>query len=356
MVGQQSQPAHRLKITVLPAGPEFGVDAHTSLLEAALAAGLNLPHSCRGGNCGSCRARVVSGEFQYPNGRPLGISDAEISEGQALLCQARALSDMELEIRSVALAGETHIKRLPCRIDRCERWSHDVMGVYLRLPAAEEFEFQPGQYLDVLLPGGRRRSFSIASPPQGSHLLELHVRLVPHGEFTAPLFSRNSDRKLLNIEGPLGRFLYRESAAPMLLIGGGTGFAPLNSIIRHVLDRGLDRRMSLFWGCRAQADLYADTGIKILAQRNPRLEYVPVLSDADSQWRGPRGFVHEEVLRRIDDLTPYDIYASGPPAMIDAVRTQFLARGVSAERIYFDSFDYAPDSIERHRRMLSTSS
>ena len=345
-----------MKVTILPAGDEFHVDAGASILSAAVAAGFNLPHSCRGGICGACRARVVSGEFHYPNGRPLGISDGEIAEGLALLCQARALSDMRVEIRGVSMAGDARIKRLPCRIERSERWSHDVMGVFLRLPAAEDFQFQAGQYLDILLPGGRRRSFSIASPPAGPQLLELHVRCVPGGEFTAPLFERSADKKLLSIEGPLGQFVYRESLAPMLLVGGGTGFAPLKSIVEHVVGRGLARRMRLFWGCRTERDLYADAWLRARAQRAPLLSYVPVLSEGSPQWTGARGLVHEEVLRQITDLSAHDIYASGPPAMIEAVRREFGARGASADHIYFDSFDYAPDSVERHRRIALTSS
>jgi CDP-4-dehydro-6-deoxyglucose reductase, E3 len=340
-----------LKVTILPSGREFQADSATALLQAALAAGMNLPHSCRGGNCGSCRARIVSGEFHYPNGRPLGISEREISEGMALLCQARALSDITIETRTVALAGEARIKRLPCRIERCERWSHDVMGVYLRLPAAEEFDYQAGQHLDVLLPGGRRRSLSIASAPAGSHLLELHVRLVPGGAFTEPLFADPRERTLLTIEGPLGQFVYRDSAAPMLMIGGGTGLAPIKSIVEHVARGYPDRTIELFWGCRAERDLYAQAWIGSAARRLRNFQYTPVLSEGSPDWSGARGFVHEEVLRCVTDLGRYDIYASGPPAMIDAVRSTFSARGVTAGRLCVDSFDYA----ERHRKMASTS-
>ena len=317
-----------MKVTILPSGEEFQADATSAVLESALAAGLNLPHSCRSGNCGSCRARILSGTFHYPNGRPLGISDA----------------------------AEARIKRLPCRIERCERWSHDVMGIFLRMPAAEGFEFLPGQYLDILLPSGHRRSFSIASPPPSARLIELHVRLAAGGEFTPPLFAQTAEKKLLTIEGPLGQFVYRQSAAPMLLIGGGTGLAPLKSIIEHIVNAKLDRRMMLFWGCCAERDLYADEWIKSTLRRTPHLEYVPVLSDASPQWRGARGLVHAEVLRQVADLAGHDIYASGPPAMINAVRTEFAARGAGADRLYFDSFDYAADSAARHRRMASTSS
>ena len=154
------------------------------MLEAALRAGLNLPHSCKGGNCGACRARLVEGAVAYPNGRPLGLSPAEESDGLVLLCQARAQGDLLIETFEAVSADEICIKRLPCRVERTARLSHDVMALYLKLPAVERFDFKPGQYVDVMLPKGRRRSFSIASPPHDSRTLELHVRRAPGGEFT----------------------------------------------------------------------------------------------------------------------------------------------------------------------------
>ena len=139
-------------------------------------------------------------------------------------------------------------------------------------------------------------------------------------------------------------------AAPMLLVGGGTGFAPLNSIIRHVIDARWQRSMTLYWGCRTEQDLYADAQILALAQAHPALlRYVPVLSVGSTQWSGERGLVHEAVLRGVAELAKYDIYAAGPPAMIAAVRAGFTLAGAASDRLYFDSFDYAPDSVERQR-------
>jgi CDP-4-dehydro-6-deoxyglucose reductase len=215
----------------------FSAAPDESLLDAALGASLNLPHSCKGGNCGSCRARLLQGEICYPNGSPLGLSEAEAADGFVLLCQCHARSDLTIETLAISTPDQIRIKRLPARIERAELLSHDVMGLYLRLPAAEAFSFEAGQYLDVMLPGGRRRSFSIASPPHDSRLLELHVRRVAGGEFSERLIDEPTRSSLLTIEGPLGQFVYRESrdAAPMLLVGGGTGLAPLLSILRHVI-------------------------------------------------------------------------------------------------------------------------
>ena len=342
-----------MRVSLSKSNVSFSAAPDQSVLDAALCASLNLPHSCKGGNCGSCRARLLTGEIHYPNGVPLGLSEQEAAEGYVLLCQAHARSDLIIETLQISTPDQIRIKRLPARIERAAPLSHDVMGLYLRLPAAEAFGFEAGQYIDVMLPGGRRRSFSIASPPHDSRLLELHVRRVAGGEFSAPLFDRDRQGTLLTIEGPLGQFVYRDRpAAPMLLVGGGTGIAPLLSILRHVAETGIERGMRVYWGVRSEGDLYAQAAL----ERAALLSYVSVLSEASPSWQGRRGLVHEAVLEDIDDLDRYDVYAAGPPAMIAAVRREFIQRGADPSRVYFDSFDYAPDALDRQRTSAATKS
>jgi CDP-4-dehydro-6-deoxyglucose reductase len=349
-----------VRVSLSKSDRSFSVGPERPVLDAAQGAGLNLPHSCKGGNCGACRVRLLEGEVRYPNGRPLGLSDAEVADGFILLCQARAVSDLRIEAFELSAPGGSAIKRLPCRIVRSIPLSHDVLGVFLRLPPAEDFDFQAGQYIDVMLPGGRRRSFSIASPPHDSRLLELHIRRVQGGEFTEPLFAEPDVHRergmLLSIEGPLGQFMYRPADAPMLLVGGGTGLAPLKSIVRHVIENDLRRRMTLYWGVRSERDLYAHGELEELERRTPALRYEAVLSEPSASWTGRRGWVHEAVLHDFERLTATDIYASGPPAMIAAVRSEFARRGADPARLFFDSFDYAPDTLERQRTTAATKS
>jgi CDP-4-dehydro-6-deoxyglucose reductase, E3 len=349
-----------VRVSLSKSDRSFSASPERPVLDAALDAGLNLPHSCKGGNCGACRARLLEGAVSYPNGRPLGLSDAEVADGFILLCQARAVSDLRIETIEISTPEQAVVKRLPSRIERVQRLSHDVIGVFLRLPAAEGFDFQPGQYIDVMLPGGRRRSFSIASPPHDSTLLELHIRRVQGGEFTETLFGGPPGSRergmLLSIEGPLGQFVYRPADAPMLLVGGGTGLAPLKSILRHVIEKDLPRQMTLYWGVRSERDLYAHEELLDLARRAPALRYEAVLSEPGAAWKGRRGWVHEAVLKDFERLDASDIYASGPPAMIAAVRGEFARRGADPARLYFDSFDYAPDTLERQRTAAATKS
>jgi CDP-4-dehydro-6-deoxyglucose reductase, E3 len=346
-------------------GGSFEAAADQPLLDAAAHAKVNLPHSCKGGNCGACKARLKRGEIHYPHGAPLGLSDAEIADGMILLCQARARSDLTIETFEMRAARAGAAKRLPCRIERAVPLSHDVMGLFLRLPVAEEFCFEPGQYIDILLPGGRRRSFSIASPPHDARPLELHVRRVPGGEFTDRLFHDDMHSSLLNIEGPLGKFVYRPHlgpAPPMLLIGGGTGIAPLLSILKHVIENGIERDMRLFWGVRGEQDLYARATLDALSRRAASsgdaasFSYAPVLSEPNAPWRGLTGWVHEAAFVGLEDLESCEVYAAGPPAMIAALQGEYAARGASSSRLYFDSFDYAPDTLERQRMSAVTKS
>ena len=354
-------------ISIANSSRSFDASADQPLLEAANAAALNLPHSCKGGNCGACKARLVRGEIHYPNGPPLGLSDAERADGLILLCQARARTDLSIEtfeMRAVDSAGAAAPKRLPCRIERAVPLSHDVMGLFLRLPIAEDFTFQAGQYIDILLPGGRRRSFSIASPPHDARPLELHVRRVAGGEFTDRLFHEDMRSALLNIEGPLGTFTYRphlRHAPRMLLIGGGTGIAPLLSILRHLIENGIERDLQLYWGVRNEQDLYAQTTLEQLKRRAASLNaasltYVPVLSEPHPKWHGATGWVHEAALKDIQDLEAIEVYAAGPPAMIAAIQREYESRGSAKTRLYFDSFDYASDTLERQRMSAATKS
>ena len=347
-------PPDEHSVRIEPHGRTLRLMPGQPILEAALSAGLNLPHSCKSGHCGSCRARLLAGAFHYPNGPPLGITAEEAQRGQILLCQARADSDLTVQARLIASVADVEIKTLPCRIARLTPLAPDVMQLWLRLPAVERLRFHPGQYLDVLLENGRRRSFSIASPPHDSELIELHVRRVGGGGFSERLFGAAGvgggapldAGSLLRIEGPIGQFSYRQGSDPVLMVAGGTGFAPLKSMLRHVLETGIRRDLHFYWGARHTQDLYEEALALEWARRHPQLKFTAVLSEASAAEAAHHraGWVHEAVLADYPDLARFEVYAAGPPAMIEAMRTHFPRHGLSAERLYFDSFDYAPDA------------
>jgi len=333
-------------VALRPSGHEFQVAENESVLDAALREkGAVLPYGCRNGTCGSCMGKILAGEIVYPAERPPGLSEREQAEGKALLCQARPQSDLVIEAREIKTGGDIAVKILPCRVERRELLAPDVMRLYLRLPSVERLQFLAGQYVDILLADGRRRSFSLANPPHADDLLELHVRRVPGGFFTDYVFDKMKEKALLRFQGPLGTFFLREdSPRPIILIGGGTGFAPLKGILEHAFHIGLGRPLHLYWGARAKVDIYLDGLPRRWEAEHPNFRYTPVLSEPrpEDGWGGRTGWVHEAVAADYPDLSGYEVYLSGPPPMIRAAKPAFAARGLPEERLYYDSFEFAP--------------
>ncbi|WP_422126577.1 CDP-6-deoxy-delta-3,4-glucoseen reductase [Thioalkalivibrio sulfidiphilus] len=331
------------EITIRPSGHVFEAEDDETILEAALRQGFALPYGCRNGACGSCLGKVLSGEVDHGPKRPPALSEKDEAEGKALFCQAIAMSDLEIEVREIGAARDIVIKTLPCRVVKLNRLNHDVMEMQLKLPATERLQFLAGQYIDVLLKDGRRRSFSLANAPHRDEFLELHVRHVPGGVFTDQVFGEMKEKALMRIEGPLGSFFLREdSERPVLLMGGGTGFGPLKAILEHAFEIGVKRPLHLFWGVRAKRDLYLDELPRQWAEAHEHFRYTPVLSEpqAEDAWTGETGYVHEALLRQYPDLAGFDVYMSGPPPMIQAARAAFAAAGLPEEQLFFDSFEY----------------
>jgi len=326
-------------------GRHFEAGRDETLLAAALRQGIVIPHNCRNGFCGSCKGRVLSGEVDRGEVNPAVLDAQEAADGYVLCCRARPLGDITLEVETIATAGDVEIKTLPCRVQYMERLSDDVMRIDLKLPPNEALAFHAGQYIDILLPDGRRRSFSMASSPAVGNLLELHIRHVPGGEFTGRVFRQMQPKEMLRIQGPFGTFFLRDVPEPAVLIGGGTGLAPLKSMLEEVREQGCLRPLHLFWGVRARADLYLHDILRRWAEELECLTYTPVLSEPapGDDWQGATGWVHEAVLAAFPDLTGFEVYASGPPPMIEAIRAAFPRHGLAPGRLYYDSFDYAED-------------
>lgn len=337
------------RIRILPSGHEFSAEPDEPLLDAALRQGITLPYGCRNGTCAACVGKVVEGEVSYPDGQPPALSDAEAATGQALLCQARAGSDCEIEAREIDQARDIVVRTLPIRVAAIEPVAHDVTVLRLKLPAAERLQFLAGQYIDLLLRDGRRRSFSLANPPHDDEQLELHVRKIPGGRFSDRLLGDLGEKSLLRFEGPHGTFFLREdSDKPIILMAGGTGFAPIKSVVEHAIAADIGRPMDLFWGVRAKRDLYMDELARKWADEHDHIRYTPVLSEPDAadQWTGETGFVHDAVVRAHPDLSGHQVYMCGPPPMIEAGRSAFRDAGLPRDELFFDSFDYASDAVE----------
>lgn len=331
------------KIIIKPSGHSFEAEADEVILDAALRHGLSIPYGCRNGVCGACKGKIVTGLVAYEDGRPGALSPMEEAIGQTVCCQARALGDLVLEIHEVTSSQEVPVRKMPARVVKMERLSDDVMRLFLKLPDSERMQFLAGQYIDVLLADGRRRSFSIANAPHDDQFIELHVRLIEGGEFTTHVFSAMKEKDILRVEGPFGTFYLREeSPRPIICVAGGTGFAPIKGMIEHAIQGELKQPIYLYWGARAQQDLYLDALPTAWRGRNS-FYYIPVLSGPkpEDQWRGRTGLVHQAVLDDFSDLSGYELYVSGPPAMVDAMRQGAILNGLPKEQFHFDSFEFA---------------
>jgi len=337
-------------VTLQPSGHQFSVEAGESILTAALRHGFVLPYGCRNGACGSCKGRIVSGTVDYGVYQPKALTQEEKAGGKALFCQAKPLTDMVIEARTVSAVKGIEVKTLPCRVQKLERVAEDVMVLYLKLPANERLAFLAGQYLDFLLKDGSRRSFSMACPPHDAELLQLHLRHVAGGAFTDHVFTKMKERDILRFEGPLGTFFLREdSVKPVVFVASGTGFAPIKAIIEEAQHKGTARPMTLYWGGRRPRDLYLNALAEDWAARG-LLKYVPVISEAQPEdaWNGRTGFVHRAVMEDFPDLSGHQVYACGVPVMVDAARRDFTAAcGLPEEEFYADSFTTQADIAGR---------
>ncbi len=341
-----------LQITIRPSGHAFDCDADETVLQAAMRADLMIPYGCRNGACGTCKGRILEGVVDYGPHQASTLTDDEKRRGLALFCCARPTTDLVIEVREVRRAGDIQIKRLPCRVESIDKVAADVAILRLKLPTSERLQYLAGQYIDFMLKDGHRRSFSLATPPHADELLELHIRHTPGGLFTDPLFTTWKGREILRFEGPLGAFYLREdNDKPVIFVAGGTGFAPIKAIVEHMLHHRIPREIVLYWGARAKRDLYLPDLPGRWQTENPNFTFIPVLSDPapDDAWPGRTGLVHRAVLDDFRDLSGYQVYACGAPAMIDAARRDFSTlRNLPPEEFFADSFSYAAESESRN--------
>ncbi len=337
------------KIRVPATGHVFSANENETILDAALREGVGLPYGCRNGACGKCSGEVLSGETQYDTDALRAAAKKEHEAGKTLFCQACATTDLEIKVREIIKSTDIEIKTLPCRVEKMQLLTHDVMILKLKLPETERLQFMAGQYIEFLLKDGKRRAFSIANAPHNDEYIELHIRHVPDGHFGDYVFDGLKEKTLMRIEGPLGSYFLREdSNRPIILMGGGTGFAPLKSMLEHVFHTNSKKAIHLFCGARAKRDLYMDEMVQNWLKQHDNLRYTAVLSDpeAEDNWQGETGFVHQSVIKHYPDLSAHDVYLSGPPPMVKAGMDLFYESGLPESQIYSDSFEYSDDALK----------
>lgn len=326
-------------------GHTFDVRPSQTVLEAAIEAGINMPYGCRNGACGACKGKVLTGKVMHDDYQGNALTGDELAAGMALFCCARPLEDLVIECRQIDMVQGIKPRILPVRVQHKELLGDDVMVLHLQLPATEQLTFMAGQYVEFLLKDGRRRAFSIANAPHEKGFLELHIRKIAGGHFTEQVFNEMPLKTILRIEAPLGSFFLREqNDKPIIMVAGGTGFAPVKGMIEHMIFNQIQRPVYLYRGARQVNDLYMDELCQRWTQFMPNIRYIPVISDGNEEdgWDGRRGLVHQAVLEDHADLSGFEAYVCGAPGMVDIAKETFVKQGLPEEEFYSDAFTFAP--------------
>jgi CDP-4-dehydro-6-deoxyglucose reductase len=320
----------------LRSGSEFSAPVGLSLLDAGLAVGITLPHSCKSGRCSTCKCKVLQGVTTALK-TETGLTDLERAGGWILSCVRSAQTDLTLDVEDLGDVVLPPIKTLPCRISSIVRMARDVVNVRLRLPPTADFKSIPGQYIDVIGPGGVRRSYSLANADTASKILELQIRAVDGGVMSDYWFKQAKVNDLLRFNGPLGTFFLRNFAQlNIVFLATGTGIAPVKAMLESLIGNApaqSPKSVTVFWGGRTSIDLYFDAQVIPAGHR-----FVPVLSRAAIDWIGVRGYVQKAFLDEYPDLANTVVYACGSDVMIRSAKASLLTAGLPEKHFFSDAF------------------
>ncbi|MGI9246567.1 MAG: NADH:ubiquinone reductase (Na(+)-transporting) subunit F [Steroidobacteraceae bacterium] len=345
-------------LTIEPLGQTIHVEDGQTIHDAALRAGIYLPHACCHGLCATCKVDVVDGEVDHGEASTFALMDFEREEGKTLACCAHLESDtvIEAEIDEDVDARNLPVQDYDAEVLRVEALTPTIRGIWLKLD--RPMEFQAGQYVNIEVPdlAGQVRAFSLASVPADSQTVELNVRIVPGGRVTTWLHESLQPGQRLKISGPYGRFFVKRSAnVPMLFMAGGSGLSSPKSMIEELLAEGCTLPMTLVYGQRSRDELYYHDRFTALAARHPNFSYVPALSNEPegSDWKGARGFVHEAAAAHFkNDFRGYKAYLCGPPAMIEACIGTLMQGRLFERDIYMEKFFSAADAAQQVKSPL----
>ncbi|MFA5522195.1 MAG: 2Fe-2S iron-sulfur cluster-binding protein [Castellaniella sp.] len=345
-----AQQTHTL--TIHPGAATATARPDETLLEAGLRADLALPYDCRSGGCGVCVCTILNGKVDLGPYQEAALTPAMRARGQALMCCATALENVEFEVEGVTSLSPDDVQAVQLwtgRVQRMERLTPELMRLFIALPTGKPLNYVAGQYINIILEDGAKRSFSFAKAPvdpkqpfpmPDDNIMELHIRRVEGGRYTTHVFEEMKVGDEITFEGPIGRFTLRESERPILMIAGATGFAPIKSILEDAFRSGIRRPIVLYWGVRKEDDLYLQDQVRRWQTEHENFDYIPVISNLEDgdAWDGRRGFVHEALLADHPNLTGYEIYVCGSVRMVEAAVPDFLAHGLAEEFCFSDAF------------------
>lgn len=308
------------------------------VLEAALNAGIPYPFGCQSGNCGACKSMLIEGRVELADYSEFALTDEEKAQGLVLACRSMADEDIEiawLEGEDIALHAQ---RRLDCKVTKLDRLTHDITGVTLAIEKGGPFAFTAGQFARVTFPGQKTRDYSMASRPDQAELV-FHIRHMQGGHVSAYVASELKVGAPVTVEGPAGIAHLKEAhTGPIVAIAGGSGLAPIASIVETALHKGRRSPIHLYFGARDEQDLYLEDRFKALAATHPNLTYQVVLSQPAAATQHRTGFLHEAVAADFQTLDGAKAYVAGPPVMIDAVTPVLVSKKMRREDVHADAF------------------
>lgn len=321
-----------LNIKLQPSGITFNAGETVTILDSALENNINIEYSCKDGTCGSCKAKLISGEIEQ--GENSALTNEDISNGFILTCCSKPKTNIEINVNYYPELSHIKKKTYPCKLDNIEIIGSDIAILSLRLPPTARIEYLAGQFIDLII-NGQRRSYSIANASGGN--IELHIRKVSNGVFSQIIFNELKLQQLLRIEGPQGTFFVRDNDRPLIFLAGGTGFAPVKAMVEELINKNDQRPIHIYWGMPQGRLFYSDI-VNKWSVEYPNIQYVPVVSEEDSSWHGQTGFVHQAVINDFPDLSNFSVYACGSLAMISAAHQEFVEYGLAEDQFFSDAF------------------
>ncbi len=324
-------------LTLADSGETLDALDGETVLDAARRAGVYFSHSCLAGNCGACKCELVDGDVNELEHSEFALTDEEHATGLILACRTQVWGDTTVKRLPEGEIVMHPSRILPCRVERLEWLTHDIRSVHLVHEGRGEFFFSAGQYVSLEFIPGLERQYSMASVP-GEGELEFHVRKVPGGRASTHVCDSLAVGDRVTLKGPLGTSYLRDyHEGPVLLMAGGSGLAPIQSILRLLLERGHRAPVRLYFGVRAERDVYNEALLERLAAAHPQFSYEIVLSDAAGTTRRS-GFLHDAVAADLASVTGMKAYLAGPPPMVEAATTLLRSRGLGLRDIHADAF------------------
>ena len=338
-------PTHKVRFQ--PVGIEIEVNEDETVLNAAFRQGVSLTHGCREGQCSACKSFLLDGDLEMEKYSTFALPEYESEEGYVLLCRSHAYSDLEVELINYdedILRLGIPIVTLQTIVEEIEPLTHDIKRLVLKFTEpGQRMLFTAGQYADIRIPGSdEHRAYSMANTPSTNGHLEFIIKVFPGGRFSGLLEGGISVGQELVVKGPYGVFMLREkSNSEIVCIGGGSGMAPIWSLLNSMAERGIERKATYYYGARTRKDLFYLDRLQQLEERLPGFRFVPALSMAtpEDEWDGETGLITEVLERNLEaGQTQMQAYLCGPPPMIDAAIPVLVRKGIGEDRIFFDKF------------------